>query len=561
MFKSLLSSIVLVFSLGLLTSLQAQAPANDSCANAIVVMTDEVVSFSTVEATTDTVTHANDCVSSGTTPDSVYQDIWYTWTADFTGLAQWSLCGVTNFDTKIFVYGPGASCLPSDDDIWACNEDGGDLCGTVSEVIFDVNEGETFLLRIGGFGDGSPGESGTGEFTIVEFIPSVPNDLCEDAIEIGLVEGYEFSTSEASTDGPDHPDNSTCFGFGSATAGSDIWFTYTADFDGFVNWTTCDLINFDSRLVVYGPNVTCPVTPDDLYACNDDGPGCTGYNSDLTFSVQSGNTYLLRLGGYAGDAGTGTFDLVEIIPPDPPANNLCENANDEVYIITTQQADDLDVVFEGTTSNGTFEIDSFQFPVCLDNDSGEFSDVWYSFNNLGNTELEIRFNIVTPDAEFYVDLWNSCGEIVDTNIIQNSCQSIVTDAPFVVDTITGLPADPTDYLLRVTTHVTYDPPGDFWFQLVGAITTDVEEPQFESFTFFPNPVTDQATSQFALLESGRVRTTVYNPLGQLVSQEDHGNLPQGKHNIQTSVEHLPPGIYLFNLQVNDYQESVKFIKK
>lgn len=563
MMKSLLCSIALFFCIGLFSNLNAQAPANDSCANAIVVMTDEMVSFNTTEATTDTITHANDCPSSGSTPDSTYQDVWYTWTADFDGLARWSLCGLTNFDTKIFAYGPGASCPPIDADIAGCSEDGPtSTCpSSESEAIFEVVSGGTYLLRVGGYGDGSPGASGEGGFTIGLFEPDVENDFCVNAIAIGLVEDYEFSTSQASTDGPDHFD-SPCFQFGSTTAGNDIWFTYTADFTGSVNWTTCDMINFDSRLAVYGPNATCPVGEEDLYDCNDDGPGCTGFSSDLIFDVEEGNTYLLRLGGFGGDAGSGTFNLVEIIPPTPPANDLCENASDTAFVISQQQADDLDIVFEGTTLNGSFNDDTFLFPQCLGNQSGgEFSDVWYSFNSLGNTELELRLNAVTTDAEFYFDLWEDCETQVDSMNVPGTCLFASIAEPFGVTTMTNLPAEPTDYLLRITTRLTSDAPGDFWFQIVGDIFVDVEEPQFESFSFFPNPVNDQAVSQFSILESGQVQTVVYNTLGQVVSQKNHGNLPQGKHSIETSVAHLPSGIYFFNLQVNDYQESVKFIKK
>jgi hypothetical protein len=49
-----------------------------------------------------------------------------------------------------------------------------------------------------------------------------------------------------------------------------------------------------------------------LIACNDDFGDCTGFTSEVTWSITQGNTYLLRVGGYGpGDSGSGTFTLSE----------------------------------------------------------------------------------------------------------------------------------------------------------------------------------------------------------------------------------------------------------
>jgi hypothetical protein len=557
--KLLRLSFTLAMTFGFITTF-SQAPANDNCADAIAVSLDEQVSFSTEEATTDGPAHAANCTSSGATPDSTYKDIWYTFTSSITGQVRWNLCGLTIFDTKIFVYGPDAPCQPTDDDILACNEDGGGACGVVSEVIFDVMEGETYLLRLGGYGDGPPGESGEGGFTLTEFIPAVPNDNCANAIAIGEVENYQFSTSDATTDGPDHPGNSTCFGFGSITADRDIWFTYTADFTGSMEWTTCSTINFDSRLAVYGPNVSCPVSAADLYACNDDGAGCIGFSSLLIFEVEEGNTYLLRLGGYSGESGIGTFSLQAIIPPTPPANDLCADA-EEIYIIDTQTADDLDVVFEGTTIHATESSAPFQYPNCLGNQAGgEFATVWYRFNSLGNTEIEVRVNASTPEAQFYIDLFEACEVMVDEAEVESMCFSVTIEQPFIVDTIRTLPAEPTDYYLRVTTRLTSDAPGDFWLQLVGDIFVDTDEPKLGAFSFYPNPIRDIAVAAFDLEESARVGAQVFDALGRQVLQQDHGQLAAGKHNLEFDLDRLPAGIYFFNLSVDGTRKTMKFVK-
>lgn len=553
--RSLLFVLSFVFAIGLYAQ-----PPNDSCANAIAVNVG-TTSFTTIGASTDGPAHPNNCTSSGSTPDSTFADVWYTFTPGFTGTVKWSLCGTADFDTKIVVYSPGSACPPTDEDLYACNEDGPSLCDVTSEAVFDVTAGETYLLRIGGYGDGSPGESGSGTFSLTEFTSTVPNDFCQDAISIGLVEDYAFSTVEAVTDGPDHPNN-PCFGFGSITADADIWYVFTPDFDGFVNWSTCSTAAFDTRLAVYGPNATCPVEDGDLYSCNDDGQNCTSYTSSLNFEVQAGNSYLLRLGGYSGDQGQGTFSLTEIVPPVPPVNDLCA-VPDTAYVISQAEADALEVIFEGTTLNGTFDNDTFTYPQCLTNQNGgEFSDVWYAFNTLGNTELEIRLAAVTEGAIFYADLYLDCNEQADTTAYPGSCLNTSADETYVTTTISGLPADSLDMWLHITTRLTSDPAGDFFFQIVGDNFVDAREASaVERLSVFPNPTTGGLSTVFSLKEASPVRTTVYNLLGEAVSSRQYGTLLSGQHTLAANLADLPSGIYILKLEAGDSARSVKFIKQ
>ncbi|KAA3626506.1 MAG: hypothetical protein DWQ02_20390, partial [Bacteroidetes bacterium] len=212
----------------------AQSPANDSCMNAIEVLIDTEIEFSTIGATHNGPDHEN-CF--GTTNDSIPADVWYSFTAPITGEVGWSLCGTADFDTRISVYEAGAGCLPTDDDILQCNDDSPDCSGNTSYLTFVVSEGETYLLRIGGYGDDTGTVSeGSGSFIISELVGGPENNLCANAIPVFLGSGQEFSTIDATTDGPDHPDN-TCFGFNSLPADNDIWYTFTTDYSGFADWS------------------------------------------------------------------------------------------------------------------------------------------------------------------------------------------------------------------------------------------------------------------------------------------------------------------------------------
>jgi len=557
---------LLLLTLGLLvlgvTQVQAQPP-NDNCADAIEVFLDTPVSFSTIDATTDGPFHPDSpCPTSAS--DSIFSDVWFVYTAGFTGSVLWDFCGTTDYDSRIAVYKGGATCPLSDDDLLTCNEDGpaAECPNFESRLTFPVTMGETYLLRVGGFGEEEPGEQGTGTFTLSEAPPAPANDNCEFAQEITLGTGIPVNNINATTDGPDHPGDPACFGFGDETIQSDIWFKFTSPISGFVEWSTCDMVSFDSRMGVYGPDVSCPVQTEDLYACNDDGAGCTNFTSLLIFEVQEGATYLLRLGGFSGEQGQGTMDLVEIIPPEPPANDICETP-DTAWVISAESADNFDVIHEGTTIAGSFNQATFQFPPCLTNQSGgEFSDVWFRFNTLGNESLEIRFFRTSDDGEFFVDMFTDCLTPVDTSVIKGSCFAVTNDNPSIIDTITGLPPEPTVYLLRVTTRLTTQLPGDFFFQIVGDMFTDAPEVELPgTLSLQPNPTNQRLWLELQLQEALDPTIQVVNLLGNTVLERQPGLLSPGRHRLQLDVGALPPGVYLLQMRDGHAQKTLKFVKQ
>jgi hypothetical protein len=143
---------------------------------------------------------------------------------------------------------------------------------------------------------------------IVEVVPPV-NDDCDAAINV--VPGtHDFTTVAATTDGPDQP-GSTCDVFEESNVHQDVWYTYTASCDGTASVSTCGTANFDTRIAIYNAD-ECPIGAEGLIACNDDGEGCTGFTSIVEWQVSSGESYLIRIGGYdEEESGSGTFELVE----------------------------------------------------------------------------------------------------------------------------------------------------------------------------------------------------------------------------------------------------------
>lgn len=87
----------------------------------------------------------------------------------------------------------------------------------------------------------------------------------------------------------------------------DIWYNYQATCSGVLTVSTCNQADYDSDLAVYA-GTDCGSL--ELVACNDDGAGCAGFSSIVSFPVCAGSVYKIRVGGWqAGDQGTGTLTV------------------------------------------------------------------------------------------------------------------------------------------------------------------------------------------------------------------------------------------------------------
>jgi hypothetical protein len=106
--------------------------------------------YSTIGSTTD---GPADCPTN--------QDIWYVYTADFTGCLKVGLCG-SDYSTYLSAY-EGASCPPTV--LLACNYYSYSFeCS--SQAVFDVTQGADYLIRVGGNGTAT----GTGIITITRYV-------------------------------------------------------------------------------------------------------------------------------------------------------------------------------------------------------------------------------------------------------------------------------------------------------------------------------------------------------------------------------------------------------
>ncbi len=127
------------------------------------------------------------------------------------------------------------------------------------------------------------------------------NDNCDAAATVALGD-HPFDSTGATTDG-NNPTDAVCGAFGAGFF-NDVWFSFTAATADNFTASTCNQASFDTRIDILDG---CGGT---LLACNDDGDGCAGFSSLVTFPALAGQTVLIRVGGYgAADSGTGTLSI------------------------------------------------------------------------------------------------------------------------------------------------------------------------------------------------------------------------------------------------------------
>ena len=286
----------MVFTLSILLSTAEYAsagpPANDNCSNAQAIGNVTNQSFDTTEATFDGPGHF-----------IISPNIWYVYTAPYTGCATVSLCG-SNYDTMLAVY-DGSSCPPSLGDLLASNDD---YCFRQSDVVFPVIGGNQYLIEVGGYFQ----ETGTGLISVSISAQSCQptNDFCYNAEPIGNVTNKPFNTQWATPDGPGH-----------CMTSSNVWYCYTATYSGDVTVSLCGSI-FDTMLAIYD-GCGCYPSSGDLIECNDEGCDPPSHASEITFTATAGNQYLIEVGGYESDSGRG---FITISAAGQPSPDNCANA-------------------------------------------------------------------------------------------------------------------------------------------------------------------------------------------------------------------------------------------
>jgi hypothetical protein len=162
--------------------------------------------------------------------------------------------------------------------------------------------------------------------TVRAGVPPPANDLCVDAIGVGVSSSNTGSTIGATDDG--------LAGCGDATSQSSpgVWYTVTGT-GNTITASTCNMANFDTELSVWCgdcADLTC-------VAGNDDGDGCSGFTSQVSWCSQAGATYQILVYGWAGATGGFTLGITDNGSPCEPTV-VCEGGSCEEAQIAAQDA-------------------------------------------------------------------------------------------------------------------------------------------------------------------------------------------------------------------------------
>jgi hypothetical protein len=282
-------------------------PENDECSGRIEI-TDGVTPFSTTGATDSGPALDPSCEEGFGL--AFVKDIWFTYEATCDGDITVSTCNDASYDTRLAAYD---ACPDLGGILVACNDDGPGCAGfTSTMVITGATAGNTYLIRVGGFGGG-----GTGNLTITcgGGGGGDTNDECDTPDP--AVDGANAFTNVGSTSGMPNASPAFCGAFATGFY-NDVWFTYTPSMAGVATFSTCNTATFDTRLELW---LGCPDAGGVLVACNDDGAGCTGFTSLMTADLACDTKYLVRVGAYSTTGfGSGTLTIT---PGSTPCSVPC----------------------------------------------------------------------------------------------------------------------------------------------------------------------------------------------------------------------------------------------
>jgi len=396
-------------------------------------------------------------------------------------------------------------------------------------------------------------------------------DTVEDATVIDTVPIQITGT----TTGYNHDYDEMC-PYGSISP--DVVYSYMPPYDMPVDISTCEGSSYDTKLIVYENEVTWG----NPYACNDDL--CPGYLAYIeTIILYEGNTYFIVVDGYGGDHGEYVLDIFEwVMPP-----SFCEGADfqqpphspedDWGAVISDAGSDESYIVYESFSSQTTIStlrfigIDAFY--------DGDWSDcleepmifkIQFYVNDNGMPGIEhgsytVETNPI-PTGQLYAGYEsNEYYCVIEPSIAMEngwvSIQGISDPQDCMFLWMSGTDGDGESYQWQGGPDLV--PTGyDRGLCLYSTVSEIEDEEQLPTdqilLSAYPNPFNSIATIEYSVTNPGNVKISIYNQLGELVTELLNETKQPGQYSINWEASDYSSGIYFARLESSDYNKSVKF---
>ncbi len=266
---------------------------------------------------------ATTCGSSNTSPDG-----YYTFTTACAGSYSFTSAGST-FDTVLSVH---SACPATAANTLACNDDTGAAHYSTLNVTLGANQ--TVVVRIAGFN----GLSGAYELTAIGNPPTNTNCTSADSVSEGT---FPLDNCFVASD------SVTVAG---TVMSGELWYSYSPSCNGSALFSTCGSnTEFDTVLQVFGTSSCRLLTGSVLGVSDDSVCGIFGRQSNLTLPVQTGHTYLVRVGGYPTPGGSFvsrghgqlTIDLSTACPADFNQDGGVDGADVNAFYQAWENGDSL----------------------------------------------------------------------------------------------------------------------------------------------------------------------------------------------------------------------------
>ncbi len=127
----------------------------------------------------------------------------------------------------------------------------------------------------------------------------------------------------------------------------------------------------------------------------------------------------------------------------------------------------------------------------------------------------------------------------------------------------------TNYHLNDTVKITYANPIQFsdvyTFTMPEAPTDKIFPNKYEIFQNYPNPFNPNTKIRYFIPEDGNVKITIYNILGQKVTEVINKTLKAGKYETEFNGSNFASGVYIYRIEVdspnkaNIYSQTKKML--